>query len=177
MITNSNSDPFAAPFAGPLTGVTGFLKNFDGQSAQDNVNLFGFAFVPPDTNGAVGATQFVQIVNVTIAVYDKSSGALQFGPQAIHKVWTGFGGLCEFGGGTPSYADGGDPVVLCDHLAGRWLVTQLEYDSTSTHTAECVAVSTTSDATGAYNLYEFDFGSDFPDYPQWGVWPAHTTTL
>ena len=171
MITNSNSDPFAAPFAGPLTGVTGFLKNFDGQSAQDNVNLFGFAFVPPDTNGAVGATQFVQIVNVTIAVYDKSSGALQFGPQAIHKVWTDFGGLCEFGGGTPSYADGGDPVVLYDHLAGRWLVTQLQYDSTSTHTAECVAVSTTSDATGAYNLYEFDFGSDFPDYPKWGVWP------
>jgi len=40
---------------------TAFL-NFDGQSAQDNRNLFGFAFVPPDTNGAVGASQFVQMV-------------------------------------------------------------------------------------------------------------------
>ena len=159
LITNPKSDPVAAPFAGPLTSVTSFL-DFDGQSAQDNFNLFGFAFVPPDTNGAVGATQFVQMVNVTIAVYDKSSGAIQLGPAAIHTVWTGFGGLCEFGGGTPTYADGGDPVVLYDHLAGRWLVTQLQYDTTFTHTAECLAVSTSSDATGSYNRYEYDFASD-----------------
>src|SRR5713226_8547986 len=170
MITNPNSDPVAAPLAGPLTGVT-LLSNFDGQSAQDNRNLFGFAFVPPDTNGAVGAKQFVQIVNVTIAVYDKSTGALQFGPAAIHTVWSGFGGLCEFGGGTPTFADGGDPVVLYDHLAGRWLVTQLQYDTTFTHTAQCLAVSTISDATGSYNRCEFDFGSNFPDYPKFGVRP------
>jgi hypothetical protein len=170
MITNPNSDPLAAPFAGSLTGVSSFL-DFDGQSAQDNRNLFGFAFVPPDTNGAVGSTQFVQMVNVTIAVYDKSSGTLQLGPAAIHTLWTGFGGLCEFGGGTPTYSDGGDPVVLYDHLAGRWLVTQLQYDTTFTHTAECLAVSTSADATGSYNRYEFDFGSNFPDYPKFGVWP------
>src|SRR5712671_5730616 len=170
MVTNPNSDPVAAPLAGPLTGVTAFM-NFDGQSAQDNRNLFGFAFVPPDTNGAVGATQFVQMVNVTLAVYDKSSGALQLGPAAIHTLWSGFGGLCEFGGGTPTFADGGDPVVLYDHLAGRWLVTQLQYDTTFTHTAECMAVSTSSDATGSYNRYEFDFGSNFPDYPKFGIWP------
>jgi hypothetical protein len=74
MITNPNSDPVATSFAGPLAGVTTGL-NFDGQSAQDNRDVFGFAFVPSDTNGAVGATQFVQMVNVTIAVYDKSSAA------------------------------------------------------------------------------------------------------
>jgi len=177
LITNPNSDPVAAPLAGPLTGVTPFL-NFDGQSAQDNRNLFGFAFVPPDTNGAIGATQFVQMVNVTVAVYDKSSGALQFGPAAIHTLWTGFGGLCEFGGGTPTFADGGDPIVLYDHLAGRWLVTQLQYDTTFTHTAECVAVSTSSDATGSYNRYEYDFGSNFPDYPKFGIWPdAYYNTI
>src|SRR5437016_7555834 len=38
MITNPNSDPVAAPLAGPLLGVTA-LSNFDGQSAQDNRNL------------------------------------------------------------------------------------------------------------------------------------------
>jgi hypothetical protein len=170
MITNPNSDPVAAPFAGPLTGVTSLL-NFDGQSAQDNRDLFGFAFVPPDTNGAVGSKQFVQMVNVTIAIYDKSTGALELGPAAIHSLWKGFGGLCEFGGGTPTFADGGDPVVLYDHLAGRWLVTQLQYDTTFTHTAECIAVSSNSDATGSYNRYEFDFGANFPDYPKFGVWP------
>jgi hypothetical protein len=177
MFTNPNSDPVAAPLAGPLSGVTTFL-NFDGQSAQDNRNLFGFAFVPPDTNGAVGATQFVQIVNVTIAVYDKSTGALQLGPVAIHTLWTGFGGLCEFGGGTPTFADGGDPVVLYDHLAGRWLVTQLQYNTTFTQAAQCVAVSTSSDATGSYNRYEYNFGANFPDYPKFSVWPdAYYNTI
>ena len=169
-ISAATADPLAAPFTGPLTGVSSFL-NFDGQSAQDNRNLFGLAFVPPDTNGAVGATQYVQMVNVTIAVYDKSSGALRMPPAAIHSLWKGFGGLCEFGGGTPSYADGGDPVVLYDHLAGRWLITQLQYDSTLTQTAQCIAVSTTSDATGTYNRYEYDFGANFPDYPKFGIWP------
>jgi hypothetical protein len=56
-------------------------------------------------------------------------------------------------------------------LAGRWLVTQLQYDTTFTHTAECLAVSTNSDARGSYNRYEFDFGTNFPDYPKFGIWP------
>jgi hypothetical protein len=169
-INNPNTDPVAAPLAGALTGVS-LLSNFDGQSADDNRKVFGFAFVPPDTNGSVGDTQFVQMVNVTIAVYDKSSGALQLGPAAIHTLWTGFGGICEFGGGTPTFSDGGDPVVLYDHLAGRWLVTQLQYNTTFTQTAECIAVSTSSDATGSYNRYEYDFGANFPDYPKFSVWP------
>jgi hypothetical protein len=105
-ITNSNTDPVAPPLAGSLTGVTSLLS-FDEQSAQDNRNVFGFAFVPPDTNGAVGTTQFVQMVNVTIAVYDKSTGAIDLAPVPIHTLWGGFGGLCELGGGrrlTPTAA-------------------------------------------------------------------------
>jgi len=176
-LNNPKADPVAAPFAGPLTGVTPLL-NFEGQSAQDNRNLFGLAFVPPDTNGAVGATQFVQMVNVTLAVYAKSTGALQFGPATIHTLWSGFGGLCEFGGGTVEFADGGDPVVLYDHLANRWLVSQLQFDSTFTHTAQCVAISTSPDAMGSYNRYEFDYGANFPDYPKFGVWPdAYYNTI
>jgi hypothetical protein len=176
-INNPNTDPVAAPLAGQLTGVT-LLSNFDGQSADDNRKVFGFAFVPPDTNGAVGGTQFVQMVNVTIAVYDKSSGALRLPPAAIHTLWTGFGGICEFGGGTPTFSDGGDPVVLYDHLAGRWLVTQLQYNTTFTQTAQCIAVSTSSDATSSYNRYEYDFGANFPDYPKFSVWPdAYYNTI
>jgi hypothetical protein len=168
--SNKLPDPVTQQLSGGLVGVTTKL-NFEGQSAQDNRNLMGFAFVPPDTNGAVGATQFVQMVNVTIAVYDKSSGALQLGPALIHTLWSGFGGLCEFGGETPTFADGGDPVVLYDHMAGRWLVTQLQYDETFTKTAQCIAVSTSSDATGSYSRYEYDFGANFPDYPKFGIWP------
>jgi hypothetical protein len=176
-MNSPKADPVAAPLAGPLNNVT-VINSFEGQSAQDNRDVFGFAFVPPDTNGAVGATQFVQIVNVTIAVYDKSSAAIQFGPAPIHSLWSGFGGLCELGGGTPTYSDGGDPIVLYDHLAGRWLVSQLQFDPTFTRTAQCIAVSTSADATGSYNRYEYDFGANFPDYPKFGIWPdAYYNTI
>jgi hypothetical protein len=167
--SSSQTDAVASTFAGPLTDVTPGV-NFEGQSAADTLDLLGVTFVPPDTNGAVGSKQFVQMVNVTISVYGKS-GSLQLGPVLIHTLWTGFGGLCEFGGGPPDFTDGGDPVVLYDHLADRWLVSQLQYDSTFTHNAECVAVSTSSDATGSYNRYEFDFSLLFPDYPKFAVWP------
>jgi len=139
--------------AGLPVGVSTVL-NFDGQSAD--------GFVPPDTNGAVGAEQFVQIVNVTFAVHDKTTGALVFGPKPINTIWAGFGGLCETD-------NGGDPVVLFDQLAGRWLISQLQFSSTPF--LECVAVSTTSDATGSFNRYAFSFGSDLNDYPKFGVWP------
>jgi len=169
-LASGREDDVAKPLTSALDGVSTVI-NFDGQSANDNRRVFGFAFVPPDTNGAVGASQYVQMVNVTIAVYSKSNGTLQLGPAPIHSLWDGFGGLCENGGETATYSDGGDPIVLYDHLANRWLVSQLQYDETFTHTAQCVAISTSSDATGSYNRYEFDFGENFPDYPKFGVWP------
>src|SRR6266849_6733500 len=162
-ITSPQPDLVAQQLAAPLPGVTSVL-NFDGQSANDNRNVLGFAFVPPDTNGAVGATQFVQIVNVTLAVYDKRTGTLVLGPEAINTIWRGFGGACEAG-------NGGDPIVLHDELADRWLISQLQFNSTFSSNQQCVAVSTSSDATGTYNRYEFDFGVNLPDYPKFGVWP------
>jgi hypothetical protein len=162
-VTSAQQDPVARQPIAPLSGVSTVL-NFDGQSADDNRDVLGFAFVPPDTNGAIGATQFVQIVNVTFAVYDKRTGTLTFGPVAINAVWKDFGGPCEAG-------NGGDPVVLYDQVAGRWLISQLQFNSTFTSNQQCIAVSNSSDATGSYNRYEFDFGANLPDYPKFGVWP------
>ena len=165
-ILNTKGDPVAKPFSRALSGVTS-NGSFDGQSALDNRRALGFAFVPPDTNGAVGDKQYVQMVNVTIAVYDKSTGVAQLGPAPIHTIWNGFGGPCE----NEPFGDGGDPVVLYDQIAKRWLVSQLMYNSTYDQNEQCVAISTSSDATGSYNRYEFDWGVNFPDYPKFGVWP------
>jgi len=126
---------------------------------------YGFLldFSPPDTNGAVGATQYVQWVNASFAVFDKSTGALLAGPTDGNALWNGFGGGCEAN-------NDGDPIVQYDKLAGRWVLSQFSI-STLPYT-ECVAVSTTSDATGTYNRYAFSFGdTDFADYPKLGVWP------
>jgi hypothetical protein len=130
-LASGRADAVAKPLASTLDGVSTVI-GFEGQSAADNRRVFGFAFVPPDRNGAVGAAQYVQMVNVTIAVYSKGDGTLQLGPVAIHSLWDGFGGLCENGGDTDVYSDGGDPIVLYDHLADRWMVSQLQYDETFT---------------------------------------------
>ncbi len=123
---------------------------------------------PPDTNGYVGKTQYVQIVNEGYQVFDKVTGNSVLGPASIRSVWAGFGGVCETSGS-------GDPVVLYDRLADRWVLTQFAVSTgSSVPNRECVAVSTTSDATGTYNRYDFDlrpFGANFYDYPKLGTWP------
>jgi hypothetical protein len=126
-------------------------------------NQYGFTdqVEPPDTNGAVGATQYVQWSNAAFAVFDKSTGALTAGPTFANELWKGFGGNCE--------ADNnGDGIVLYDKLAKRWVIAQFAVSSAPF--LECVAVSTSEDATGTYNRYAFDY-PDFDDYPKLGVWP------
>jgi hypothetical protein len=115
---------------------------------------------PPDTNGAVGATQYVQWVNESFAVFNKSTGALIAGPTAGNSLWSGFGGGCQNN-------NDGDPIVTYDKAANRWVFSQ--FSVSTTPFLQCVAVSTTSDATGTYNRYSFQY-SNFDDYPKMGVW-------
>jgi len=138
----------------PMVGTTNLL-NFDGQGAD--------GLAPPDTEGSVGGNQFVQWVNIEYNVYDKTTGALILGPVAGNAFWSGFGGVCQSN-------NSGDPIVLFDKAAGRWFVAQNVFTTPYT---TCVAVSTTSDATGSYTRYAFPITptSAFPDYPKWAVWP------
>jgi hypothetical protein len=132
-----------------------FQLNFNGQHA-DNV-------APPDTNGAVGATQYVQWVNLVFNIYDKNTGTKLAGPFPGTQFWAGFGGPCQT-------QNGGDPIIQYDKAAGRWVAQQIAF-ATFSAASICVAVSTTSDALGSYARYEYAFGNQFPDYPKLGVWP------
>jgi hypothetical protein len=127
-----------------------------------------YGFTPrddrPDANGAVGATQYVQAVNRSFAVFDKTTGALLLGPFAASTVWSGFGGVCG------TYING-DPIAQYDKLANRWVLNAIATTHDNPPYAHCLAVSQTSDATGAYYLYEFDYGDVVPDYDKLGVWP------
>jgi hypothetical protein len=138
--------------------------NFDGITAA----LSGWAV--PDTSGAVGSTQYVQWVNTNYAVYSKTSGALLLGPLAGNTLWKGFGGACETN-------NSGDIIAQFDKLAQRWVMTQHATPAGGPY-LQCVAVSTTSDATGTFYRYAFQLTSLFPDYPKLGVWPdAYYVTM
>jgi hypothetical protein len=142
---------------GPAVATTSGLS-FDG------VGVCGAGagcYAPPDTNGAVGLTQYVQWVNTAYAVFDKSTGALIRGPIAGNAIWANLGGGCATN-------NDGDPIVQYDKLANRWILTQ--FSVSTTPYLQCVAVSQTWDATGSYNLYAFS-EPYFNDYPKLGVWP------
>jgi hypothetical protein len=129
--------------------------NFDGVG---NVN----ATAPGDANGSVGATQYVQWVNMSFAIYDKATGKLVKGPVLGKSLWAGFGGLCQSD-------NSGDVEVNYDKQAQRWVFTQL---AISGPYMQCFAVSTTPDATGTYHRYAFVVSdSQLNDYPKLGIWP------
>lgn len=129
--------------------------NFDGVTNRNGV-------LPPDTNGDVGPNHYVQWVNLSLAIYDKT-GRLLYGPTNGNTIFSGFGGPCQT-------SNDGDPIVLYDERADRWVLTQFalpNYPSGPFY--QCIAVSTTPDPTGSYNRYQFQF-SKMNDYPKLGVW-------
>jgi hypothetical protein len=142
----------------------GSVTSFDGIGV--GLGAFTPNSAPPDTNMAVGATQVVQWVNTSFAVFSKT-GALLSGPLAGNTLFQALGANHPC-----AVNNDGDPVAQYDKAANRWVLSQLEITQGSTAGfMECVAVSKTSDATGAYNVYAFNYGTvDFNDYPKMGVW-------
>src|SRR6185436_15555511 len=131
------------------------------------VGLGGFSpsSNPPDVNGRVGATQYVQWNNTSFAIFSKSTGALLYGPAAGNTLFQSLGGACAL-------HNDGDPVVAYDILAGRWILSQFVVGASPNFSHQCVAVSVTGDATGSYYLYDFVTDPvNFVDYPHIGVWP------
>ena len=143
-------DPIRQTFFGAmLTDTT--IQNYEG------VGMSGF--IPPDTDGDVSPTHYFQVVNVRFAIYDKT-GVKLVGPTSNSSIFTGL----------PNNSNDGDAVVLYDENADRWLFSQFSlphYPNGPFY--ENVAISQTSDPTGSWYRYQFEF-EDMPDYPKLSVW-------
>jgi hypothetical protein len=132
--------------------------NFDSNQPGDD---------PPDTNGAVGLNHYVQIVNFSFEVFDKNGNRLA-GPTDPQTLWSG----------APANDDcrvrgRGDPYVLYDHLADRWIITQFANHLTNTGdplAVQCIAVSKgPNPVTDGFFAYTFQLGVK-NDYPKLAVW-------
>ncbi len=144
------------------TGDTTVESGFYGTNNDANGTVLGFRISPPDTDGAVGSTHYVQMINCLTTIFDKS-GNVELGPVGSNAFWDGMGGNCE-----PN--NQGDPIVLYDDVNDRWLISQFAFPDAMSSYSQCVAISQTSDPTGAYNRYEFSFDSfGFNDYPKHGI--------
>lgn len=126
---------------------------------------------PPDTVGDVGPQHYIQAVNISIGIFDKSTGLLATPALTFNQFFPG-------PAGTPcDTANRGDPVVLYDPIVGRWLVSDFAWFNQSTGPFyQCIAVSQTSDpVTGGWYFYALpadtgDFTGYLNDYPKLGVW-------
>lgn len=120
----------------------------------------GFSFIPPDTMGAIGATQFMETTNGGYAVFDKATGTAT---QVISDgaFWTAAGqpqGV--YPNGLPMA--NGDSRVLYDARSQKWIV---ESFGANLDTIQ-IAVSTTSNALGPWKSTSFTgFSGGIADYP------------
>lgn len=137
------------------------IFNFPGPAFDPNQAVF-----PPDTNGDIGLNHYVAAVNATpvtlVAVYDKHTGGLVAGPFGMAQFHPA-GSRCRNN-------SAGDPVVIYDDAANRWVITEFAVSPTGAADL-CVLVSQNSDPTaGAWFAYQFatEF---FPDYPKYSFGP------
>jgi hypothetical protein len=123
----------------PLAGV---IKHWAGQNG---------GFDPQDPTGAVGLTKYVQAVNASpFAVYSKTGNGT--------PVFTGDIGTVTTGG------QNGDPIVLYDKFADRWLIANLANGN-----GFAMAISATNDPAGSWYAYSFT-APQLPDYLKFSVW-------
>lgn len=120
--------------------------------------------IPPDTHGAVGAKQFVEVVNQRFAVYSKAN------PPALVKN-VSLGSFFGYAAPSPGLFN---PRVIYDRTWKRWIVTANALHESPGVQKLLIAVSKTSDATGAFYVVS-DLNADvsqngeFSDFPQLGI--------
>lgn len=150
---NNIVDPSEATMGGPSTAPISVGLSFEGTSDFDTRAL-GIGLIPPDTMGAVGTTQYVQILNGSFSVYSKTTGALLAPRVTDDAFWTRIGG-----GNT-----GGDPRVLFDKRTSRWLA--IGFDESGANLR--IGVSETDDALGAWRSAVVP-GVSGPGFPLSGI--------
>src|SRR5215831_2031166 len=142
-------------------------SSFEGLSFGANGNGH-----PPDTNGDVGPAYYIQSINTSIGIFDKTTGNLITAPTFNTFMSQGhFGNLCD----TNNF---GDPVVLYDTFEDRWVITDFAFTLSGSTVVnppgafQCVAVSRSGDpVTGGWNFYSVNTAGGLGDYPKFGIWP------
>ena len=132
---------------------------------------------PPDPNGDVGLNHYIVAVNTAYAIYSKTGTLLASFTE--NQLWS-------TGGTNPCNGNSfGDPIVLYDQLADRWILTHFAFALSGGDPVspfyQCIAASKTSDpVSGGWWLYPLRMdpgGAGLPpvgalnDYAKFGIWP------
>src|SRR6266699_6762177 len=148
----------------PTPTMPGPLLTFDGESAAQ-----ACACAPPDSDGDVGPNHYVEAINEAIKIFDKNGNTLS-GPTSYNSFFSGLTG-------TPcTNANDGDPYVVYDRFADRWLISDFAFPSfPGSSFWQCIGVSQTNDpVSGGWFFYALQVDPANPtflgDYPKFALW-------
>lgn len=149
-------------------------------TVQIGMNFHGSAYVtnsqslPADPNGAIGPNHFMEFINGTVAVYNKTNG-VSVQRKSNESFWT------DAGVAISPDADVTDPRVIYDPTVQRWFASQVDFDAAAAASGQdptleannfLFAVSDSSDPRGPWHGFKFqadpDYGT-FADFPTLGV--------
>ena len=125
---------------------------FEGASNVDGL-------YPPDTHGAIGIAQFVEVTNSHIDIFQRDDPTQR--TSISLAAFFGYFAQTLF-----------DPRAVYDSVWNRWIVTAEAFAESPTVQGHFIAVSTTADALGPFFIYALNvafFSDDFWDYPQLGM--------
>jgi len=153
-------------FFQPTPSMPAPLLTFEGGAAAQFC-----ACAPPDTDGDVGPNHYVEAINQAFAVFDKS-GSMLAGPITYDTFFA------PLGGGTPCGAgqNGGDPFVMYDQQADRWVITDFAFPSfPAVHSGSALVsrrAPTQWRALGHSTPYRWTRGTPtfLGDYPKLAIW-------
>ncbi|HZP66626.1 MAG TPA: carboxypeptidase regulatory-like domain-containing protein [Rudaea sp.] len=160
----TTSAPIGVP--GPTAPAPAPIANFNGLDFA----TWG-AGHPPDTNGDVGPTYYIQTINTSIGIYNKSGAQVAAFTFNTFMSQGHFGNLCD----TNNF---GDPVVLYDSFEDRWVITDFAFQIDGGGNIinppgefQCFAVSKSGDpVSGGWNFYSVKIAGGLGDYPKFGIW-------
>lgn len=140
----NGNDPIASQSYNPLHLASPPIANWQAQSGS------GY---PPDPSGAAGPNHYVQAVNTSYRVYSKT-GTPMTNSLNLSSLWAGS-------------SNDGDPIVLYDRYADRWVISQFQISGNEI----LIAVSQTNDPMGSYYSWTFvPQSNQFPDYFKLSIW-------
>jgi hypothetical protein len=127
---------------------------------------------PSDSEGDVGPNHYIEAINESFRVFDKNGNPLS--PVTTYNSFFNVQPLQ----GTPcgSAQNDGDPYVLYDPTADRWLISDFAFPSFPGNSFwECIAVSQTNDpVSGGWFFYALQVDPAHPqylgDYPKLAIW-------
>ena len=135
------------------------VENFRGLSAFDDAALNGGGFLFRRTRAVrIGPSHYVEMVNLVTAVYNKNGTIAQ--PRETLGTFFANAGVTGLDNNLS------DPRVIYDQSSGRWFATAITIGTNSNNFV--VAVSQTSDPTGAWKATQFranNIANNFADYP------------